>query len=124
MRRALGVVAGVLFVGVAVLLFKGPSFVIEDDGEGAVHVNCGSLIAVGWPSDHSYLDDESSTHWNDDFTSDRSLGAEGRLGIARDCSERRDTYLAFIVIAGSAANLAALAGVLTARTAPTVRARV
>lgn len=124
MRRVVGVVAGVLFVGVAVLLFKGPSFVIEDDGEGAVHVNCGSLIAVGWPSDHSYLDDESSSHWNDDFTSDRSLGPEGRLGIARDCSERRDTYVAFVVIAASAANLAAVAAFMTGRTTPTVRERL
>jgi hypothetical protein len=122
-RRALGVVAGLLFVGMAVLLFKGPSFVIEDDGEGAVHVNCGSLIAVGWPSDHSELDSESSSWWGDHVTTDRSIGTEGRLGIARDCSERRDTYVAFLVIAGSAANLAAVAAFMTGRTITVVQGK-
>lgn len=117
MRRALGVVAGLLFVGLAVLVFKQPSFVIKDDGEGAVHVSCGSLIAVGWPSDSAYLDDEGSTHWNEDVTTDRNLGTEAWLGIARECSERRDTYLAFAVIVASAANLAVLAAFMTGRTA-------
>lgn len=117
MRRVLGVVSGLLYVAVAVLLFKGPSFDIDDDGEGAVHVSCGSLIAVGWPSDHSYLDDESSTSWGDHVTGDRSVGTAGRLGIARDCSERRDTYLALIVIAGGAANVAAVAALVTGRSA-------
>ena len=82
-----GVACGVCWVLLRVLfsvigaVVQGPSFVIEDDGEGAVHVNCGSLIAVGWPSDHSYLDDESSTHWNDDFTSDRSLRPRDASGL-------------------------------------------
>ncbi|MEU8223235.1 hypothetical protein [Kribbella sp. NPDC048915] len=58
MRRVLGVVAVLLFVGTAVLLFRGPRFGIEDDGEGAVRVRCGSAIAIGWPSDRAYLDDE------------------------------------------------------------------
>ncbi|NIK58532.1 hypothetical protein [Kribbella shirazensis] len=116
-RGVFGVVAGLLYVGIAVLLFKGPSFTIEDDGEGAVHVSCGSLIAVGWPSDHSFLDTEGSSSWGDHVTSDRSVGTEGRLGIARDCSERRDTYLSFAVIAAAAANLATLVAVMAGRAA-------
>jgi hypothetical protein len=115
--KVFGVIAGLLYVGMAVLLFKGPSFTIEDDDEGPVSVNCGSLIAVGWPNDHSYLATEGSTSWGDHVTTDRGVGTEGRLGIARDCAERRDTYLAFLVIAAVAANLVTLVAVLGRRDA-------
>lgn len=117
MRRWLGIAAGLLFVGMTVLLFKQPGFVTKDDGEGAVHVKCGSVVAVGWPSDTAYLDDEGGTSWSDHVTTDRSIGDVGRLGIARECSERRDTYLALAVIAASAANLATLAAFAAGRSA-------
>jgi hypothetical protein len=103
--KVVGGVAGLVFVGMAVLLFKGPSFTTSGFGEEAVKVECGSLIAVGWPSDGSFLDTESSTSWGDHITTDRSVGTAGRLGIARDCSERRDTYLAFMIILALPANL-------------------
>lgn len=116
-HKVFGVIAGLLYVGMAVLLFKGPSFTIEDDGEGPVSVSCGSLIAVGWPSDHSSLDTESSSWWGDHVTTDRGVGDAGRLGIARDCAERRDTYLAFLVITGVVANLVTLVAVVGRRDA-------
>ncbi|MET9315345.1 hypothetical protein ABZX12_26310 [Kribbella sp. NPDC003505] len=116
MARRVLCVAGVLYVGIAILLFKGPEFTIEDDGEGAVHVDCASLITVGWPSDHSSLDTEATNSWADHVRTDRNIGTPGRLGIARDCSERRDTYLAFVVIAAIAANLATLVATTIGRT--------
>lgn len=105
--KVVGVLAGLLYVGMVVLLFKGPSFTTSSYGEQAVSVKCGSLITVGWPSDHSDLDTESSTSWGDHVTTDQSVGTPGRLGIARDCSERRDTYLALLVILAVPATLLA-----------------
>ncbi|HEY3563147.1 MAG TPA: hypothetical protein VGL05_37030 [Kribbella sp.] len=116
-RKVFGVIAGLLYVGIAVLLFKGPSFTIDDDSAGRVDVSCGSLIAVGWPSDHSSLDTAGYSSWGDHVTAGRSVGTEGRLGIARDCSERRDTYLAFAVIAAIVANLATVLAFTTGRAA-------
>jgi hypothetical protein len=106
-----------LFVGTAVLLFRGPRFTTEDDGEGAVSVRCGSALAVGWPSDAAYLDDEDRSSWSDHVLSDRPLSAAGRRGLARECAERRDTYLALAVAAAAAANLAAAAALTRRRTA-------
>jgi hypothetical protein len=114
--KVIGVIAGLLYVGMAVLLFKGPSFTTSSYDEESVSVSCGSLIAVGWPTDHSYLDTESSSSWGDHITTDRSVGTAGRLGIARDCSERRDTYLALLVILALPANLLTVLAVQARRT--------
>ncbi len=103
--KVFGVIAGLLYVGMAVLLFKGPSFTTSGYGEEAVSVSCGSLLTVGWPSDGSFIDTESSSAWGDHIKTDRNVGSAGRLGIARDCSERRDTYLAFMIILSLPANL-------------------
>jgi hypothetical protein len=113
--KVIGVIAGLLYVGMAVLLFKGPSFTTSSYGEEPVSVSCGSLIAVGWPTDHSYLDTESSSSWGDHITTDRSVGTAGRLGIARDCSERRDTYLALLIILALPANLLTLLAIQARR---------
>lgn len=115
--KVVGVIACLLYVGMAVLLFKGPSFTTSSYGEESVSVRCGSLIAVGWPSDHSFLDTESSTSWGDHVTGDTSVGTAGRLGIARDCSERRDTYLAIMMILAVPANLLTLLAILGHRDA-------
>ncbi|MEU0093152.1 hypothetical protein [Kribbella sp. NPDC006257] len=115
--KVAGVIAGLLYVGMTVLLFKGPSFTTSGFGQEAVSVKCGSLIAVGWPSDGSFLDTESSTSWGDHITTDRNVGSAGRLGIARDCSERRDTYLAFMVVLAVPANILATLAILSRRDA-------
>ncbi|WP_020389497.1 hypothetical protein [Kribbella catacumbae] len=115
--KVVGIVACLLYVGMVVLLFKGPSFTTSSSGEEVVSVRCGSLIAVGWPSDHSYVDTESSTSWGDHVTTDESVGTAGRLGFARDCSERRDTYLAFLLILAVPANLLTLLAILGYRDA-------
>jgi len=119
--KVIGVIAALLYVGMLVLLFKGPSFTTSSYGEEPVSVTCGSLIAVGWPTDHSYLDTDTTSSWGDHITTDRSVGTAGRLGIARDCSERRDTYLALLIILALPANLLTLLAVQgrrTRRTAP------
>ena len=115
--KVVGVVAALLYVGMAVLVFKGPSFSTSSYDEQVVSVECGSLIAVGWPSDHSFLDTESSTSWGDHITSGSDVGTVGRLGIARDCSERRDTYLALLMILAVPANLLTLLAILGYRDA-------
>jgi hypothetical protein len=114
--KVIGVIAGLLYVGMLVLLFKGPSFTTSSYGEEPVSVSCGSLIAVGWPNDHSYLDTDSTSSWGDHLTTDRSVGTAGRLGIARDCSERRDTYLALLIILALPANLLTLLAIQARRT--------
>ena len=120
--KILGVVAGLLYVGMAVLVFRGPTFTTSSYGEEPVSVSCGSLIAVGWPSDGSFLDTDTSSSWGDHVTTDRSIGTAGRLGIARDCSERRDTYLTFLVILALPANLLTFLAILARRDArPTPR---
>jgi hypothetical protein len=115
--KVLGVIAGLLYVGMAVLLFKGPSFTTSSYGEEPVSVSCGSLITVGWPSDGSFLDTDSSSSWGDHITTDEGVGTTGRLGIARDCSERRDTYLAFMIILSLPANLLTTLAILSRRDA-------
>ena len=54
---------------------------------------------VSWPSDFSGLQPEDRwDHFSDHVGGDESLSFPQRLGIAQDCNERRDTYLAFIAI--------------------------
>jgi len=123
--KVFGIMALLLYVGMAVLLFRGPTFTTSDVVDEAVSVSCGSLIAVGWPSDHSYLADEGSTSWSDHIDhieSGEGVGTPGRLGIARDCSERRDTYMALIVIAGVFANLLTMVAILGRRDDAAARA--
>ena len=120
--KAFGIMALLLYVGMTVLLFRGPTFATSVDADIPVKVRCGSLIAVGWPSDHSYISDEGSTSWSDHVETRQGVGTAGRLGIARDCSERRDTYVAFIVIAGVFANLLTMVAILGRRDAAATRA--
>ncbi|MEU8223236.1 hypothetical protein [Kribbella sp. NPDC048915] len=49
------------------------------------------------------------------MTTDRALDVEARRGIAAECAERRDTYLALAIGAATAANLAAVAAVTRRR---------
>ncbi|MFD7155500.1 hypothetical protein ACFV9C_12925 [Kribbella sp. NPDC059898] len=114
-RKAWGIAVGLLYVGMLVLLFKGPSYTIADYAAGPVHVRCGSVIAVGWPSDHSYLGTDGSSSWGDHVDGDVNVDA-GRAAIARDCSERRDTYLALAILAAVAANLVTLGAFTVHRT--------
>jgi hypothetical protein len=115
--KVVGLIACLLYVGMVVLLFKGPTFTTSSYGEEPVSVRCGSLIAVGWPNDHSFLDSESSSSWGDHITTDNEVGTAGRLGIARDCSERRDTYLAMMLILVVPANLLTVLAILGRRDA-------
>jgi hypothetical protein len=60
---------------------------------------------------------ESSTSWGDHITGDQTVGTAERLGIARDCSERRDTYLALMLVLLVPANLLTFLAILGLRDA-------
>jgi len=97
----MGGIAAVLLLWMLLLLFRGPRFTTDNYGaEQQTHVECGSVIAVGWPSDGSFLmDDNGGGFYGDHVASGpSSLTAQQRAGIARDCSERRDTYLGIMVL--------------------------
>ncbi|GAA3569730.1 hypothetical protein GCM10022197_27580 [Microlunatus spumicola] len=97
-RAPLLAVGLLLLVVMGFLLLHGPRFTTTaafDDP--TVAVTCGSVLTVGWPTDHSFLSSEGSSSWGDHVRSGEP-GPEGRAGIARDCSERRDTYLGFLAL--------------------------
>ncbi|GAB2595620.1 hypothetical protein [Microlunatus antarcticus] len=97
-RVPLAVVGLVLLAAMAFLLLHGPRFettaAFDDE---SVAVSCGSVLTVGWPTDHSSLSSENSRSYGDHIRSGKTDFA-GRDGIARDCSERRDTYLGFLAV--------------------------
>ena len=103
MRGVAWVLALVCAGLMAFLLFKSPTADFEPaaGGSGTVSVECSPVIRVGWPSDFSGLQPEDRwDHFSDHVDGDESLSFPQRLGIAQDCNERRDTYLAFIAILG------------------------
>jgi hypothetical protein len=97
-RTAFALAGAVLVVLVLVLALHGPRFTTSEVGDdGATSVTCGSLLTVGWPTDGSFVSSENSRVYGDHVRSGNP-DFVARDGIARDCSERRDTYLALMVL--------------------------
>lgn len=106
LRIAFGAIAAVLYILIIVLFVRGPRFTTSGYGDPVVKVECGSIMTVGWPSDASFVSDETSGWWGDHAESDLdSLPDGAREGVARDCSERRDTYLGFMIVLSIPATL-------------------
>lgn len=100
-----------LFI-IVVLLFHDPRFTASEatvnggPGQDSIdipdtRVRCESTIMLGWPTDRAYPDEypQSSNSWDADLP---SMPAKASAGISADlqqeCTERRDTYLGFIII--------------------------
>lgn len=115
-RTPLAVVGLLLLAAMAFLLLHGPRFVAEGS-DGDVAVTCGSVLTVGWPSDGSFVSSESSRVYGDHVRSGEP-DFTARDGIARDCSERRDTYLGFLSLLAVAASVTLSAALRRPAAAP------
>ena len=121
MRLLWAGLAAICAVLVVVLLFKSPTADFEPaaGGSGTVHVECSPVIRDGWPSDFSGLQPEDRwDHFSDHVDGDESLSFPQRLGIAQDCTERRDTYRAFIAILGVLTSFFSAVALTRRRAAP------
>ena len=95
---AFALAGAVLVALVLFLAVHGPRFTTSGVGdEEAISVTCGSLLTVGWPTDGSFVASENSRSYGDHVRSGNP-DFVARDGIARDCSERRDTFLTLMVL--------------------------
>jgi hypothetical protein len=111
-HRTVIVVTGLLLVLMGFLLLHGPRFTVggetvrsaDDSREVNVpdtDVTCGSILTVGWPSDHAWLDtlQGGSTSTHSDLP---SMDADNfnliTAGFDQECNERRDTYQGFLTV--------------------------
>ncbi len=92
-RIAFGVIAAAMFAWMLVLFTRSATIVEANSNGPDVTVDCGTIVAAGWPFDHSELDTETSGTDSDHVPSGTSLSPAAFDGIARDCADRRDTYL-------------------------------
>ena len=118
-RRALGtaaLVAGALLVVLMLFLgLHGPRFVASDSGGDELSVECGSVVAVGWPTDSSFVSSENSRVYGDRVRSGEA-DSFARDGITRDCAERRGTFLGFMALLAVPASVALSTGLALRRT--------
>jgi hypothetical protein len=110
-RITIGIIV-VLLILMAVLLLRGPRFSVSGtqtyDSTSKpltipdMQVRCGSVLTVGWPSDHAFLND--SPHGWMSFHVEPSLSLPSdrfdaiMSGFDQECNERRDTYIAFLIV--------------------------
>lgn len=102
--------AGLIII--LILLFRDPRFTTRETtvsggaGQDSVEISetrvrCESIIMLGWPTDRAYPDDDPqpSSGWDAELP---SMSTESYAAISADfqqeCTERRDTYLGFIII--------------------------
>lgn len=117
LRWTLAAGCALLFALILVLFVRGPRFETSSYGEPNYMVLCGSIMTVGWPSDGSFVSTEDGGWWGDHVEDGPDSTPSGaREGFARDCSERRDTYLGFMIVLSAPATLLGAAAVAGRRT--------